>query len=251
MKINRSSRGFREKQIRVRSRWEFIAEDRATGKVKASAVTDNIVTLNGLQKLLRLLPSLLGATDKADRIRIGSGTTAPTETDTVLVTVLGTKSISSVDESLLSSNPPQLVLSNQFDEGEANGEVTEGGLLTIATVLFNRALMAQGTITAITKANPAVVTDVAHGLVNATGLRVKIEGVNGMTQINTAGSPAGYMYVNVLSVDTFSVYSDVDLSASIDSTGFSTYTSAGTWTQSVKHDGTTVLKVRVTITLDN
>lgn len=237
--------------INARGRVELTVIDRSTGLVVGHAASSNIVTLLGLQKHLLLLPSLQGATDKVDRIRVGSGTTAPTEGETNLVAVLGTKTITGVDTTLIGSNPPQITMTVQFDEGEANGEISEAGLLTIAGTLYNRALMAQGAITAITQANPAVVTDVAHGLVDSTGLRVKIESVAGMTQMNTAGSPAGYMYVDVLSVDTFAVYSDSALTAGINSTGFSAYTSGGTWTRCVKHDGTTVLKTRVTVTLDN
>lgn len=69
------------------------------------------------------------------------------------------------------------------------------------------------TITAVTAANPGVVTAVAHGY--ATGDRVKITGIVGMTQLNDYTAR-----VIVLTADTFSI--DVDTS------GFTAYSSAGT-----------------------
>ena len=68
-------------------------------------------------------------------------------------------------------------------------------------------------ITAITKANPAVVSVTAHGLVD--GDVVKITGVAGMTEVNN-----GVFIVNQLTSGTFQL---VDT----DSTGYGTYTSGG------------------------
>ncbi len=70
------------------------------------------------------------------------------------------------------------------------------------------------TITAITKANPAVVTSTAHGLAN--GDVVKIAGVVGMTEVN------GKVYViKTVTANTFEL-------TDTDSTGFTTYVSGGT-----------------------
>lgn len=69
-------------------------------------------------------------------------------------------------------------------------------------------------ITAITNANPAVVTDSAHGL--ADGDVVKMAGVVGMTEVN------GNIYaVNVLTADTYEL-------VGLDTTNFSVYVSGGT-----------------------
>lgn len=70
-------------------------------------------------------------------------------------------------------------------------------------------------VTAITKDDPAVVTDAAHGL--ESGDVIKISGVLGMTEINGRS-----FAVDVLSVDTFAL---VDL----DSTGYGAYISGGTY----------------------
>lgn len=69
-------------------------------------------------------------------------------------------------------------------------------------------------ISAVSKANPAVVTSTAHGL--ASGDAVKIAGVVGMTELN--GLTA---VVNVLTANTFELLG-------VDSTGYGTYTSGGT-----------------------
>lgn len=71
-----------------------------------------------------------------------------------------------------------------------------------------------GTITGITKANPAVVTDIAHGL---TGGQVFITGVAGMTEINDI------LYtITVIDADTFSLNG-------INSGAFGVYAGGGTW----------------------
>lgn len=76
------------------------------------------------------------------------------------------------------------------------------------------------TITGATKANPAVVTAVAHGY--SVDDWVFISGVVGMTQLNNR-------YFRVLSVpsaDTFSIGNILD-GSNVNSTGYSTYTSGG------------------------
>lgn len=73
-----------------------------------------------------------------------------------------------------------------------------------------------GGISAITQANPAVVTSTSHGL--ATGAEIEITGVVGMTQVN------GNTYrITAIDADTFRL-------EGTDSTGFTAYTSGGTWT---------------------
>jgi len=70
------------------------------------------------------------------------------------------------------------------------------------------------TITGATKANPCVITAVAHGL--ADGDRVLIASVGGMTQINDR-----YYSINVLTTNTFELLGE-------NSTSYTTYTSGGT-----------------------
>lgn len=74
-------------------------------------------------------------------------------------------------------------------------------------------------ITGITKADPAVVSDAGHNLID--GSVVAISGVVGMTELN------GKTYiVNVLSTSTFEL-------VGVDSTGYTTYVSGGTYTTAV------------------
>lgn len=68
-------------------------------------------------------------------------------------------------------------------------------------------------ITAITKAEPPVVTSTAHGL--SDGDVVRLSGIAGMTELN-----AGTFVIDVLSANTFSLLD-------IDATGYGTYTSGG------------------------
>jgi len=84
-------------------------------------------------------------------------------------------------------------------------------------------------ITAITKANPAAVTCVAHG--RSTGDDVEIYGVSGMTQINNALTTLTKVDADHFTLD------------GIDSTGYSTYTSGGfaTWGQSVANGSSTAV----------
>lgn len=72
------------------------------------------------------------------------------------------------------------------------------------------------TITAITKANPGVITSTAHGLTN--GQVIGVSGVVGMTEINGL-----YGVVVNATTNTFSL-------AGINTTAFSTYTSGGSAT---------------------
>ena len=72
------------------------------------------------------------------------------------------------------------------------------------------------TITAITAANPAVVTSTAHGFLN--GDVVALAAIGGMTQLNGVSAVVQYKTAN-----TFAL-------ANIDSTAYTTYTSGGTAT---------------------
>ena len=68
-------------------------------------------------------------------------------------------------------------------------------------------------ITAVTKANPAVVTETAHG--RATGDVIRILGVVGMTELNS-----GVFIITKIGNDTYSL-------DNTDSTNYATYTSGG------------------------
>lgn len=77
------------------------------------------------------------------------------------------------------------------------------------------------TITGATQADPVVITTSAsHGFVDGT--EIQITDVVGMTQLN-----GNTYYVDVLTSTTFALYSNVELSASVDGAGFGAYSSGG------------------------
>lgn len=79
-----------------------------------------------------------------------------------------------------------------------------------------------GSITGITQASPGVVTSTAHGLV--TGDVITFASIGGMTELN------GNSYLVVkIDADTFSL-KEFNGTA-IDTTGYTAYTSGGTWSQ--------------------
>ena len=79
-------------------------------------------------------------------------------------------------------------------------------------------------ITAISQATVAVVTSAGHNLVDGT--KVTFASVGGMSELNTGV----WYYIKTLTVDTFGLYTNDDLTAGLDSTNFTTYTSGGTAT---------------------
>ncbi len=84
------------------------------------------------------------------------------------------------------------------------------------------------TITAITAANPPVVTtSTAHG--RASGDLVRIASVVGMTQVND-----NYYSIKVLSATTFSLYDKDNNSTSIDGSAYTAYISGGTSSETRK-----------------
>ena len=80
----------------------------------------------------------------------------------------------------------------------------------------------KATISGATKANPVVITSTAHGL--ADGDKVSISGVGGMIELNAT---THYAKVTGYSTTTFALYSDSDLTTTVDGTGYTTYTSGG------------------------
>lgn len=76
-------------------------------------------------------------------------------------------------------------------------------------------------ISNITQANPAVVTTTANNYFT-NGVSVTITDVLGMTQVN-----GNTYYVDVLTSNTFALYSDSGLTTPVNSTGYGAYTSNG------------------------
>lgn len=72
-----------------------------------------------------------------------------------------------------------------------------------------------------TQANPVIITtNEVHNL--TTGMAVIVQNVVGMTQLN-----ANVFYVDSLSTNTVALYSDINLSNTVDGTGYNTYVSDG------------------------
>jgi hypothetical protein len=90
-------------------------------------------------------------------------------------------------------------------------------------------------VTGITQANPAVVTDVGHGL--ATGTRINIVNVTGMIEVNT-----NTYVVTKLTADTYEI--------NVDSTSFTPYVSGGT-TGTSKYWVVLSIAVKVISGIDN
>ena len=80
----------------------------------------------------------------------------------------------------------------------------------------------QGAITAITQADPAVVTSASHGLSN--GDAIEIRDVAGMTLLN-----GNIFYVGGVTTNTFELYTDSGVSSGLDSSVYDAYTSGGRW----------------------
>lgn len=85
-----------------------------------------------------------------------------------------------------------------------------------AKVRISTAELAAKNITAITKANPCVVTSATHGL--AVGTVVVLDGIGGMTELNDRAA-----VITAQDTNTFTL-------GGVDSTNFTTYTSGGTAT---------------------
>jgi phage tail protein X len=87
-------------------------------------------------------------------------------------------------------------------------------------------------ISAVTKANPGVVTTTADNFFTE-GAEITITNVGGMVELN-----GGSFYVNILTSNTFSLYSDSGLTTPVDTTGYTTYTTGGRAISSVGGAGT-------------
>lgn len=213
--------------------------DPATGlSVPGSYSKDkNLIMLAAHEAILGRLHYISPSALTIKSIAVGIGTTAPTSTDTGLVSLTLAKDISSWDDSGFSDIPRSTAAVLRFEAAEANAEIAELGAFFDDDSLVSRVIFGQGNITAATKASPAVITSAGHGL--TSGNRVKIESVGGMTELN-----GNYYYVAVLSSSTFALYSDAGLGAPVNSGSYGVYTSGGTWTKVKKKLSPKVFNVR-------
>jgi hypothetical protein len=93
---------------------------------------------------------------------------------------------------------------------------------TAATLLGNPSTLPTKTITGVTQANPGVLTygsDPGY----STGDRLNIQGVGGMTQLRQQN-----VTVIRLTATTYSMYTDAAMTTTLDTSGYSAFTSGGT-----------------------
>jgi hypothetical protein len=100
--------------------------------------------------------------------------------------------------------------------GNFSIDTTTGIVTFVADTTKNVDANSAKSITAITKANPGQVTATAHGF--ATGDKIYISGVSGMTQVNNL-----YFTITLVDADNFTI--------GVNTSGYSTYTSGGTATK--------------------
>ena len=79
-----------------------------------------------------------------------------------------------------------------------------------------------GTITNVAVGSTVVITSAGHGLSN--GDKVELDSIGGTIQLND-----NTYYVGAVSTNTFTLYTDIGLSAPLDGTSFGAYTSGGRW----------------------
>jgi hypothetical protein len=201
---------------RARSGW---IRDPRSGLFLKPHVSRNIVVLAGLSMMAKSIQ--YGHADQQKTIRymaVGTGNTIPDKDDTALVAEVDRVEIDSWDNADIASDPVVMIAHYLFDTTEGNGSLMECSLQqeSTGTPMFCRGLFGIGNISGATKADPCVVTATAHGLADED--KILIQNVSGMTELND-----NQYFVDVLTADTFALYTDSDLTASVDSTSYGTY----------------------------
>jgi hypothetical protein len=155
------------------------------------------------------------------QIATGTGLTAPAQTDTAMETELD-RGVVTWQNANLVNDPPVCTAYYQFQPTEANGDNTETGLFDDAGNMAAHSRYGSGTITGATQGNPVVITSVAHGRTDND--KVRIQSVGGMTEINDRD-----FWIDVLTADTFALYTATGPASAEDGTGHTAYTSGGEW----------------------
>jgi len=129
-----------ELQSKVGGRYRFSRVAGATGEVREQTPwIDNLITNNGLD--------LMNAGDYLVTCCVGSGSTAPADTDTALASlVASTTSPSRVYGRQIATSPFYIyqIATFEFAEGAAAGNLAEVGVGVNSTNLFSRALIKDG-----------------------------------------------------------------------------------------------------------
>lgn len=193
-------------------------------------ISKNVVVLAGLNMMAKAIQ--YGHADQGKTIRyleIGSGLSVPGKTDTALGTTVERMEIDSWDntDNTSTSDPVIMIAEKLLLTTEGNGDLTEAGLFqgSSGAPMFCRGRFLDGDIIAASKADPCVIqVSAAHSLIQ--GDKIRIQTVGGMVELN-----GNDYYVDVessfLGADEFALYSDAGLTTSVDSSGYTTYTSGG------------------------
>lgn len=167
-----------------------------------------------------LAPSLFGRTD-LDKYRKGASTLRNffASYRGGATSRAGTKYVGQCKQAASTSSTPPVLIPFQFSASQ--GILIEAGNLYFRFVIEGAYVTETAkNITAITKANPGVITIVGHGF--STGDWVYLANIGGMTELN-----GRIVKITVLSADTFEPVSTLD-DVAIDTSAYTTYTSGGT-----------------------
>lgn len=221
--------------------------DPKTGLYLKIGFSRNMIVLAGLSAAMKWMQ--YGHASAGGTVRymeVGTGNTIPSKSDTALVAAVERVAIASWDNDDIDSDPPTMIAHYLFDTDEGNGALMECGLFQNASgaPMYCRGLFGIGEISGATKADPCVITAPSHGLSSED--KILIQNVAGMTELNDNS-----YYVDVLSVDTLGLYTDADLTSSVDSSAYGTYTEASpdidTWKKVIPKSTSETLTIDYTI----
>jgi hypothetical protein len=218
--------------------------DPKTGLWVKQNVTQNMIVLAGLSMAAKSIQ--YGNADQGKTIRyieVGTGHAPPAKSDTALGTAVERVEIDSWDNTDIASDPVVMIATRLWLTSEGNGQLMEIGLFqeSSGAPMYSRALMGYGAITGATKADPCVITSASHGLTDSD--KVRIENVGGMIELN-----GNSYYVDVLTTDTFALYTDEALTTSVDSSAYTTYTSGGNWDLVIPKTSSETMTTNYTLT---
>lgn len=221
--------------------WQY---DPKTGLWVKRSVSKNMIVLAGLSMAAKSIQ--YGNADAGKTIRyveVGTGSTVPAKSQTALVTAVERVEIDSWDNTDIASDPVVMIAVKLWLTSEGNGALMEIGLFqeSSGAPMYSRALMGYGAITGATKASPCVITAVSHGRSDSD--KIYIENVGGMIELNNNS-----YFVDVLTTDTFALYTDEDLTTPVNSTGYTTYTSGGTWKLIIPKTSSQTMTTNYTLT---
>lgn len=182
----------------------------------------NMIVLAGFSMAAKSIQ--YGHADQGKSIRyieVGTGSTSPTKSDTALVSALLRVEIDSWDNTDIASDPIVMIATKLFTTAQANDALMECGLFqeSSGAPMYCRGLLGYGLISGATNADPCVITSTAHGL--SDGDKIYIENVAGMTELNNNS-----YFIDKLDANSFALYSDADLTTSIDSSAYGVYSEA-------------------------